>query len=127
MQEGIVTIEALFSELTNVHQVIGFDLGITEENLRKNKCLNSMPIAIYKAWQAIKQNPLEESLYFDILNNLSMLVTQVGNNSNMMLDPELDSFSLANLSVQILPQTLQKLADIKSYILINLSKNNNQL
>lgn len=127
MQAGSASIDALFADLNKIQQEIGVNLGVTVENLSAHNRPDVTPAALLTLWKAIKSNPSNETAFQDILGNLTILIEHIGDNSNMVLDPELDSYYLADLSVNTLPATLKKLADIKSQTYAHLIQNEGTL
>lgn len=123
IQEGSASIDALFFELDGVHKKYGEDLAITVENLTAHNRPDVTPAALKKNWEVIKADLSNQKAFDDILSNLTILIGEIGDNSNMILDPELDSYYLADLSINTLPATLKKLADIKSQTYISLLQN----
>ncbi|MBN8633675.1 MAG: hypothetical protein J0M07_00020 [Anaerolineae bacterium] len=47
-------------------------------------------------------------------NQLLALITQVGNNSNLILDPDIDSYYLMNSVITTLPQTMEYFSQLRS-------------
>ena len=51
--------------------------------------------------------------YDHLLGNLRETIRQIGNSSNLILDPELDSYFLADLVVDVLPRAQNRLATLE--------------
>lgn len=73
-----------------------------------------------KSWQTLQSNQriwsLETKNYYyqKILNQIAELRTQVGNQSNLILDPELDTYYMMDATVLKIPKIQETLAEIKS-------------
>ncbi len=50
-----------------------------------------------------------------LASQLLALITQVGNNSNLILDPDIDSYYLMNSVITTLPQTMNYFSQLRSY------------
>lgn len=48
-------------------------------------------------------------------NQILALITRVGNNSNLILDPDIDTYYLMNSVITTLPQTVEYFSQIRSY------------
>jgi signal transduction histidine kinase len=56
-------------------------------------------------------------------SQIMALITQVGNNSNLILDPDIDSYYLMNSAINTLPLTTQYFSQLRSYGLAALATN----
>ncbi|BCG65682.1 MAG: methyl-accepting chemotaxis protein [Methyloprofundus sp.] len=81
-----------------------------------------------KAWQSIKQQwaqlegrslKLSKKQNFtqhtDLINNVLALFVQVGDSSNLILDPDLDSYYLMDMQVVRLPELMENLGKLRGY------------
>lgn len=72
-------------------------------------------------WQAVKNAPSEgkpgqnEALHDELLAGVRTLIGDVGNNSNLILDPDLDSFYVMDSVVVKLPEGLDLLGKIAAF------------
>jgi methyl-accepting chemotaxis protein len=128
MAEGAASINALFSEVMKLNHELGVELGLTPEML-KERNLPEQWTAAYtqQQWNEIQSQEYSADAYTALLANLHGMVNQIGNTSNMILDPDLDSFYLVDASLNSFPATLEKLALIKSSTFDLLSANGNTI
>lgn len=127
MAEGEQSIDKLFAELGAIDQKIGESLGFTVDALTKHKREDITAPTLARKWQNVKANPHKQELYNELLGNLEEVIKHLGDTSNMILNPELDSYYLADLSINVLPATLKKLAQVKAGYFILLAANDNQI
>lgn len=98
-------IDADFAALEAIDQHIGQELGTTEQ-LR----------AVTARWQLVKQRALSmgartsDDMYSQLIADIRNLIGQVGDRSNLILDPQLDSYYVMNLLVVKLPEAQDFLA-----------------
>jgi twitching motility protein PilJ len=102
-------IEASFEKLAEVDQRLGGKLQTTE---RFNE--------LQQGWQALSQNlmGLSAAEAFEqqttLIEQLIALITQVGNTSKLILDPDLDSYYAMDLAVIKLPVLINELSKLHS-------------
>jgi len=81
----------------------------TRENLR----------AVRNGWQSLKEQAqvLSREESFDrhtaLINDIAALITRVNNTSNLVLDPELDSYYLIDVTVSKIPSLLETLDTLR--------------
>ncbi|MFO1242937.1 MAG: hypothetical protein U1E36_07030 [Rickettsiales bacterium] len=103
LADGRTSIDSLFSNLDDVDQSYGTDLKLSTE-LNPNKALTAD--ALKAKWEAIKAGDYNPEAYTALLQDIASTVKLLGQNSNMMLDPELDSYYLVDAAISAFPQTL---------------------
>jgi methyl-accepting chemotaxis protein len=122
--DGVASIDALFAELMAVDAQYGEALHLTAESVQIHKASVDITAAnIQKEWEAIKSSEYNAQAFTSILGNLKAMVTHLGNTSGMILDPDLDSYYLVDVALGSFPATLEKLAEIKSTVLVMLTEN----
>lgn len=74
------------------------------------------PAAIHAKWQgALRQSSQQRAAAArQALDELGKLTVLVGDRSKLILDPDLDSYYLANLTVEKVPDAQNRLADLKA-------------
>ncbi|MFN8372509.1 MAG: ATP-binding protein [Anaerolineae bacterium] len=77
--------------------------------------------AIKTDWEALRSDlrtlTAQESTerHTALANRILALITQVGNQSNLILDPDIDTYYLMDTAVTILPQTIEYFGQLRSY------------
>jgi len=72
-------------------------------------------------WEELRSNVLtltpdvSSEAHNLLTNRVLSLITQVGNNSNLILDPDLDSYYLMDAAINKLPQTVEQFSQLRSY------------
>lgn len=97
--------DAALASLQQVHAVNGIALDLTPEGLRQRQRDGAHPAALNEAWQKLKANPAagREALAA-FKANIRVYITHVGDTSNLILDPDLDSYYLMDLALLGVPQ-----------------------
>ncbi|MFB2970834.1 methyl-accepting chemotaxis protein [Aerosakkonema sp. BLCC-F183] len=81
---------------------------------------NLLPARIIKQWQRLLSNHnfnnqnLDKD-YSELKQSISELLSRVGNTSNLILDPDLDSYYLMDVVLLALPQAQQRMEEILLY------------
>jgi signal transduction histidine kinase len=103
-------IEARMADVDAVDERLGAELGTSEAWAE-----------IKEEWLELKHSALtltpERSVerHITLSNQILALITQVGNNSNLILDPDLDSYYLMDTVITKLPQTVEYFSQLRSY------------
>lgn len=114
-------IDRLFANLEAANVKYGVDLQFTEEGLAKRKRQNMDPRSVKASWQKLKQQvsqlKAEESAeqHKQLIAAVRTMITHVGDTSNLILDPDLDSYYAMDAAVIAIPQTQDRLAAIVNY------------
>jgi methyl-accepting chemotaxis protein len=116
-----VEIDKAFADLDVVNDKYGVELLFTDAEMAKRKHQNMDPRSLRTAWNKLKKD-LPQLNAQEIADQHSALVATVltiiadaGNNSNLILDPDLDSYWLMDATVAALPQTQNRLGVVASY------------
>ena len=127
LDEGAEKINALLDELAENYKLYGADLDMTPEGLAKHN--QKMPsVEDMKAdWQKAKSSAYDRVLFQVVLDDLKKVISVTGSNSGMILDPDLDTYSLVNTVVNNLPNMLYELGNAKSDGFAWLTKNGNKI
>lgn len=111
--EAIAAIDEAFAQLEAVDKEFAESLGLTTEALKFSGNEGTSYKKLHEAWSAIRQSP-DEQKFAEILSNLQAAIAMAGDKSNLILDPDLDTYYLVDIAVNALPVTLKELAGLKS-------------
>ncbi len=100
-----------FSDLMSKHAELGEALEFTPEGLKKRKRDGFHASAMKTAWEELKKSPSEEK-HLALIAGLRTMITHMGDTSNLILDPDLDSYYLMDITLLGLPQTQDRIQDI---------------
>jgi methyl-accepting chemotaxis protein len=124
-----VEIDRIFADLEVANTKVGVDLQFTDEGLAKRKRQNLDPRSVKASWQKLKQQLAtlkpEESAdqHKALVAAVRTMITHSGDTSNLILDPDLDSYYLMDITLLALPQTQDRLGNITTYGYDALSRN----
>jgi methyl-accepting chemotaxis protein len=108
------TIDAAFATLMATDKQLAAALDLTPEGISKHGQEDISAEALMNKWYALKSaSRYEPKAYEAFLAQVMAMIGHVGNSSNLILDPDLDSYYLVDAAVNALPKTLKKLADLK--------------
>jgi PAS domain S-box-containing protein len=114
-------IDAAFDELEAVDERIGTDLQFTDEGLAKRKREHYRVRIVRGEWQELKDHLLEwtpaqiAARQVHLVADLRMMITHAGDLSNLILDPDLDSYYLMDATLLALPQAQDRLAEVMAH------------
>lgn len=114
--------DAAFSQLLAVDREIGPDLQFTPEGLGKRKREQFTAQNMNQTWTEIKQLVTQKSTesalakHQDLIAGIRTMITHAGDTSNLILDPDLDSYYLMDVTLAALPQTQDHIQDIISRV-----------
>lgn len=111
-------IDGAFDSLTAVDLRIGADLQFTDEGLAKRKREHYRVQTVQGEWNDLKLRltqltPLDRTeRHQHLIADVRMMITHAGDLSNLILDPDLDSYYLMDATLLALPQTQERLATV---------------
>ncbi len=111
-------IDRHFEALKSTREQVGDRLKITPEGLKAASMEDLLPEILIGQWQELRDRGAQmaqgdrRQRYDDLIQKLSRLATRIGDSSNLILDPDLDSYYLMDVSVVGLPQAQARLNDI---------------
>lgn len=111
-------IDAAFKELARVDAQIGQDLQFTAAGLAKRNRSTCRADLVQQQWESLKADgpkltPAQSSArHGALISDIRTMITHAGDMSNLILDPDLDSYYLMDVTLLGLPQTQGRLADI---------------
>lgn len=105
-----------FAALTDVDQTLSNVLQTNPASLAKRKREHYQVATLAKEWQQLKtQRGDTEQQYRHLINDIRALITYIGDTSNLILDPDLDSYYLMDVTLLSLPQMQDRLQEVLSY------------
>ncbi len=116
-------IDALFGDYQKVQNEMGVDLKFTEPELKARKRDAANVQGILSKWNELKQmqnNPYTPGLaekYKSIIADLRVVITHAGDTSNLILDPDLDSYYMMDVVLFALPQTFDRQTQLANLVL----------
>lgn len=105
-----------FQQLWEVDQHLGRDLQFTPEGLKKRNRTQQSVLEVWNKWNKLrsmtpdKDNALR--FYDSLRKDIRIMITHVGDNSNLILDPDLDSYYLMDVTLLTLPEIQDQLNSI---------------
>ncbi|MEI9895690.1 MAG: hypothetical protein WDN28_17830 [Chthoniobacter sp.] len=118
MARKAAQIDAAFQELKEVDGQIGAELQFTDEGLAKRHRENYRVQTVSADWQQLKeQGPKLDPAtcarkHLDLIAAVRTMITHAGDTSNLILDPDLDSYYLMDATLLALPQTQDRIAAV---------------
>jgi methyl-accepting chemotaxis protein len=115
-------IENNFQILDRETKAVGESLQITPAGLRSAKMEQLLPTTIAAQWQILRNSQTRggqaglEPQYDDLKQRISGLISRVGDTSNLILDPVLDSYYLMDVVLLAIPQAQQRVGEALLFI-----------
>ncbi len=107
-------IDSGFNKLEEVQEKRGEDLQFTSDGLRIRNREQLVPALLKTRWNDIKRSGSSAD-YESLVSDIREMITHSGDTSNLILDPDLDSYYLMDLTLLVLPQTQDRLGEILAY------------
>ncbi len=110
-----------FDQLMKVQAEYGDALQFTDEGLGKRNRLPLRPDRVRGRWQEMvdrfaKLTPDESNtLHTKLIADVRGMITHSGDISNLILDPDLDSYYMMDVTLLALPQTQDRVQEIVTY------------
>ena len=111
-------VDQAMQKLGIVNRQYGVELQFTEEGLGKRQRSSANQQVLAAAWDKLKQDlksldPVaSHSRHQQLRETIRAMITHAGDTSNLILDPDLDSYYLMDITLLALPQTQDRLADV---------------
>jgi methyl-accepting chemotaxis protein len=103
--------EQNLKELLEIEKQVGNSLQFTQEGLGKRNRQGKNAENLRAQWQSLQKADGDQ--WSEFIRDLRTMITHAGDTSNLILDPDLDSYYLMDITLLALPQTqddLQQLA-----------------
>lgn len=107
-----------FKQLHEVDKRIGADLQFTPELLKSRNQSSINVTDIENKWTAFSgklkemDNNTVGTKLTDVMTDVRAMITYMGNSSNLILDPDLNSYYLMDVTLVAIPQTQDRLGNI---------------
>lgn len=110
-------IDTAFEDLLAVHRVHGEALQFTEEGLALRQRKHLQIENVVAEWNAVRAAPRESSdpaapRHQHLIEDVRGMITHSGDLSNLILDPDLDSYYLMDATLLALPESQDRLAKV---------------
>jgi methyl-accepting chemotaxis protein len=118
MTEVQSKVETAFEALQAVDAKRGAVLQFTEEGLKKRQREQARPSALRREWDLVKATvltmtaPQAQKRHEDLVAVIRTMIEHLGDNSKLILDPDLDSYYVMDITLLALPQTQDRLAKV---------------
>ena len=114
-------LDQAFASLDRVQSQYAEALQTTAPALAARKRVHYLPATIRQEWEKLKANSAslndaslaERSTH--LIADVRALISHVGETSNLILDPDLDSYDLTDVIVTALPQNLARLSVVTAF------------
>lgn len=117
--EKEVVIDQIFADLEAASAKYGVDLQFTDDGLAKRKRQGLDPRSVKASWQKLKAAgftaPDAAEQHKQLIAAVRGMIAHAGDTSNLILDPDLDSYYLMDATLLALPQTQDRLSAIATY------------
>ncbi|WP_395742885.1 ATP-binding protein [Prosthecobacter sp.] len=114
-------IDAAFNALEAVDARLSNDLQFTDEGLAKRHREHCRAHTVRREWEELKSGLRElqpaaiAAQHLHLLGDVRTMITHAGDQSNLILDPDLDSYYLMDVTLLGLPQTQDRLAAVLAF------------
>jgi signal transduction histidine kinase len=111
-------IESTFDELLQLNDAMGGALSFTKSGLSKRNRDHLQVPKVKARWVELKRQAVsltaEESMqrHHRLMEDVRGMITHVGDNSNLILDPDLDTYYLMDVTLLALPQTQERIVSV---------------
>ena len=112
--ESRAEIDVAIADLIAVDGRLGVDLQFTDEGLGKRAREHCRASTLRAEWEELCARPAEDPAgrHEHLLADVRTMITHAGDMSNLILDPDLDSYYLMDVTLLALPQTQHRLAQV---------------
>lgn len=107
-----------FSALEAVDKLVGTDLQFTDDGLGKRNRQHVKVANVKREWEELRNGLARltteeiDKQHAHLIADLRIMITHAGDTSNLILDPDLDSYYLMDCTLLALPQTQDRLTSI---------------
>ncbi len=114
-------IDRAFEALDQMQKQLGADLQITPEGLATRKREHVMPATLLGEWKRLVSGragltaEASAQQHSHLVSDVRTLITHVGDLSNLILDPDLDSYYLMDATLVALPQNQDRLSSLAAW------------
>ena len=112
-------LDADFAALTQVDSELGEKLQTTATGLAQRDRQHLLPQTLQQEWGQLKASTADvavrEKLHDRLIAAVRGLISHIGDTSNLILDPDLDSYYLMDITLLALPQMQVRLQEVLAY------------
>jgi hemerythrin-like metal-binding protein len=114
-------VDQAFGALAEADQAVGHELQFTEAGLSKRNRETVLLTRFQQRWEDLKSRSVAITaalcleLHDALLKDIRLAITHAGDTSNLILDPDLDSYYLMDATVVGLPSTQERVARITDF------------
>ncbi len=109
LESTLKTVGENFAALETVQNSIGDDLQFTSEGLASRGRQHLALDRVLTKWNDLQKNPTDQALYTSLIADIRGMIAHAGDTSNLILDPDLDSYYTMDVTLLALPQTQDRL------------------
>ena len=112
-------VDTAVEDLRAIDAQLGADLEFTPEGLAKRKREHFQWSTFHQEWEALKNQMANQTvdgsdkLHEHLTGDARSMIAHLGDTSNLILDSDLDSYYLMDVTLASLPQTQERLAAIE--------------
>ncbi len=118
LQSTSNAIDKAFTALEGVDKSVGTDLQFTDEGLGKRSRQHVKVANVKSEWEELRKGLAKltadesDKQHAHLIADIRMMITHAGDTSNLILDPDLDSYYLMDCTLLALPQNQDRLTSI---------------
>lgn len=108
-------ISVSWDKLLRVNTELGGDLKFDDENLKKRGRDQSRPDLVAARWKTFVASSVadqSDDAHSKFIADIRTMITHAGDMSNLILDPDLDSYYLMDVTLAALPQTQDRITQL---------------
>ncbi|MFP5220710.1 MAG: methyl-accepting chemotaxis protein [Acidobacteriota bacterium] len=102
-------VDQAFTTLVELQKSLGDDLQFTPADLAKRDRSKLLPATVEAAWRQARNAPTPEALDA-LMADVRGMAAHAGDTSNLILDPDLDSYYIMDVVLLALPLTLDRIS-----------------
>ena len=117
LRDEVAALDQAFDDLETVNSRVGRDLQFTDDGLGKRGRQHIRTETVRGEWEELRDKsgsspPESDAAHAHLMEDLGTMITHAGDTSNLILDPDLDSYYLMDVTLLALPQTQKRLVPI---------------
>ncbi len=117
VRSAVSVIDRNLKELSDIHDELGEELQFTPEGLAMRDRGDLYYPKVMRRWKSLKSNLSKNNLpqVNRMVEDIGRMITHVGDTSNLILDPDLDSYYLMDVTLLAAPASLKRLTEIAEF------------
>ena len=117
--DGQRKVDQAFAELEAANRLHGSDLQFTADGLKIRGRSHLFPGDVAARWEKLKSRKNDAAAFKEglaqLMEDVSGMITHCGDTSNLILDPDLDSYYTMDMTLLTLPQTQRRISSILDF------------